>query len=145
MRIESTSLNVGFVVSKQTVLDAYKLVLEEWRKLGETVSQNGPMLTIDLCGDDPVSHDAERFFNQKLSELRLQSSRYVDGLGDIARQLHDSAMQYGFTEDQISAHLSSISAGPQSGPAASAPNGQVSAGATSDFPWRPPGGGWGPR
>jgi hypothetical protein len=144
MRIESARLNLGFSVSRENVLEAYKLVHTEWSKLGEVVSQNAPMLEIDLCGDDPVSHDAQRVFNPRLSELRAQSTTYVDGLDEIARKLLDSARAYGYTDDQIKASLTSAAAGP--GPSSSAPIGPGGPlpGYRSLGGWAPPQG-WGPR
>lgn len=144
MRIESTRLNLGFSVTRENVLEAYKLVQTEYDKLGEIVAQNAPKLEIDLCGDDPVSHDAQRVFNPRLSELRTQSTTYVDGLAEIAQKLQSSARAYGYTEDQIKASLTSAATRP--GPSNSAPIGPGGPlpGYRSSGGWAPPQG-WGPR
>ena len=112
MGVDGVGANLGFKVTRENVLDAYRLFQGEADRLTTVLTKNAFKLRIDRCGDDPVSQDAVDTFNPKLSKLRAQCTSYVQDLANAAEELKRTAVSYGYTDEQIAHSLGSPSAGP---------------------------------
>src|SRR5687768_2682408 len=108
--------DLGFQVNRENVLGVYQLVQSEADRLDKVVQKSGYKLRIDLCGGDPVSKDAMETFNAELTRLRTQCEDYVRMLFSTAAQLKQTALSYGFTEEQIAHSLNSATSAPAAQP-----------------------------
>ncbi|WP_018686666.1 PE domain-containing protein [Actinokineospora enzanensis] len=94
-----------FVVSKDNVLAAVKIIQSSADALRNDVEQATADLTVVPPGDDDVSGQMTDAWNARLSgdpdSYRERIQLYIDGLHNLITQLTASAKQYGYTEDDI--------------------------------------------
>jgi hypothetical protein len=103
---EFTSVSGGHItVNHDTVLQAGKIIHDQWQQLNDITLQKVLNLQVGVLGQDLVSQAATEEWTKILATnddsyvKRIQ--QYIDGLGKLADQLKTAAQQYGFTEEQI--------------------------------------------
>lgn len=94
-----------FHVEKDTVLQAGKVVHEQWKLLEAEYMDKVELLRIRTKGDDKVTADVVEAWNDRLvispDSYGNRIKAYVDALKSLSDQLKESAQQYGFSEEEI--------------------------------------------
>ena len=108
------SLN-GLRVNRDNVLQVRNALKAESVRLDNLLQMHGAMLHVGECGPDPVSAPAAGLFNTKIQAMVAQCTSYVRALGDAAEALGQTALTYGYNEEQIAASFKSFQDG-QRGP-----------------------------
>jgi hypothetical protein len=92
-------------VNHDTVLQAGKVIADQWLQLQTLTETKLPELVVHKIGDDDVSKAATKAWNEVLNSnpdsYNKRITQYVEGLKQLAEQLRTAAQQYGFTEEQI--------------------------------------------
>ncbi|MFP5023252.1 hypothetical protein [Pseudonocardia phyllosphaerae] len=60
---------------------------------------------VDRPGDDPISVDAQRLFQDKIDTILDVHRAHYEEILEVARRLKEAALQYQFTEDEVTAVL----------------------------------------
>lgn len=98
-----------FHVEKDTVMRAGKVVHDQLDLLEKAYKQNVPKLRIPASGDS-VSSDVVEAWNDRLvfhdDSYANRITLYMEKLRNLSDQLKESAQQYGFTEDEVTAVFS---------------------------------------
>ncbi|HUQ59235.1 hypothetical protein [Lentzea sp.] len=98
-----------FHVDKDTVLQAGRIVEQQFDQLEAAYKRNVPKLRIPATGDK-VTEDVVNAWNDRLvfheDSYANRISLYMEKLRNLSDQLKSSAEQYGFTEDEITAVFS---------------------------------------
>ncbi|USX50328.1 hypothetical protein [Lentzea sp. HUAS12] len=93
-----------FHVEKDTVLQAGKVVHEQWLLLDEAYLDIVPRLRITSEGDKVTSDVIEAWNDRLVIHEDSYANRiklYKDALKSLSDQLKASAQQYGFTDEEI--------------------------------------------
>ena len=95
----------GLSVDAENVLYVRKAILDEYETLLRVLVQEarGSAAYPAPYGGDPVSSDAAVAFPERAAALLDQCREHVMSLLAMADNLKDSAVAYGYTEDQIAA------------------------------------------
>jgi uncharacterized protein YukE len=92
-------------VNHENILGAAKIIKAQVDTLSDTVADRSGDLLVQAAGGDTVSRFAADRWNENLvTSTASYSNRvqlYIDSLNKIVNQLRDAAVQYGFTEDEI--------------------------------------------
>ncbi|HEX7304568.1 hypothetical protein [Lentzea sp.] len=95
-----------FHVDRETVLQAGKVVHDQWLILDQAYEDVVPKLRIPSKGDK-VTADVVEAWNDRLvfhdDSYANRIKQYKDALKSLSDQLKASAEQYGITEDEINA------------------------------------------
>ncbi len=95
-----------FHVDKDTVLQAGKVVHDQWMLLKEAYSRTLPKLRI-VTMDGKVTSDVVNAWNDRLlfhdDSYARRISDYMKALENLSDQLKVSAEQYGYTDEEIQA------------------------------------------
>ena len=93
------------VVNAGNILGAAKIIQGQVDALTDSIADHSADLYVQAAGADTVSrYAADRWNDNLVTSATSYSNRvqqYVDSLNTVIRQLHDAAVQYGFTEDEI--------------------------------------------
>ncbi|MFD1145777.1 hypothetical protein [Saccharothrix hoggarensis] len=97
-----------FEVTKETVLQAGKIINDQALVLAATLRESERDLMVDLPpGSDPVNQSIAAAWNSRLAgdenTYAGRVEQYVKSLLNLAGQLREVARQYGFTEDEVTA------------------------------------------
>ncbi|MGW6443955.1 hypothetical protein [Lentzea sp. NPDC055074] len=96
-----------FRVEKDTVLQAGKVVHDQWRLLDDEYKDKAELLRIRTASGDKVTADVVEAWNDRLvindDSYGNRIKAYIDALKNLSDQLKASAQQYGFTDEEISA------------------------------------------
>ncbi|MGW4109611.1 hypothetical protein ACWEFJ_01885 [Actinosynnema sp. NPDC004786] len=95
-----------FEVSKETVLQAGKIINDQAEALTKSLRRCEQRLQVDLPdGADPVNRDIAAAWNSRLvggdDTYAGRVRQYVESLDELVGQLRAVAAQYGFTEDEV--------------------------------------------
>ena len=94
-----------FHVEKDTVLQAGKVVHEQWKLLDDLYTDKAELLRIKTKGGDKVTADVVEAWNDRLvinpDSYGNRIKAYIDALKSLSDQLKASAQQYGFSEEEI--------------------------------------------
>ncbi|MEU4741297.1 hypothetical protein AB0G02_12655 [Actinosynnema sp. NPDC023658] len=95
-----------FQVSKDTVLQAGKIISDQAESLAKSLRRSERNLQVDLpAGSDPVNQSIAEAWNSRLvggeDTYAGRVKQYVDSLDELVVQLRAVATQYGFTEDEV--------------------------------------------
>ncbi len=95
-----------FEVSKDTVLQAGKIISDQADALSRKLRQSERNLRVDLpAGSDPVNENIAAAWNSRLVDgedtYAGRVEQYISSLDDLVDQLRGVATQYGFTEDEV--------------------------------------------
>lgn len=99
---------VRLQVDPDNVMTVMRVLVAESDRLLDSVRRarsRGPW--VGQCGGDPVSRDAASAFNQRIDQLVEQCRRYAEELGQAGHSLAAIARDYGHTDAEIQAVLSS--------------------------------------
>lgn len=92
-------------VDHDNVLGAAKIIRSQIDLLSDRIADRGVELLVQPAGGDSVSIEAATAWNNYLVQqddsYAARVQQYIESLYNIVDQLRDSAVQYGFTEDQI--------------------------------------------
>ncbi|KJK42081.1 hypothetical protein UK23_38830 [Lentzea aerocolonigenes] len=103
-RISSGPSNQQFHVEKDTVLQAGKVIHDQWLFLQEKYSEVLPKLRI-VTMDGKVTSDVVTAWNDRLlfhdDSYANRILAYLKALESLSDQLKTSAQQYGFTDEEI--------------------------------------------
>ena len=107
--------NAGrFVVNEDNVLAAAKIIQNQVLVLKERLRHAKNDLMVVPPGGDTVSGLVAKEWNKRLvtddGSYAIRVQEYVDGLDKLVIQLRDSAMAYGYNEDEVAAALGITSA-----------------------------------
>jgi uncharacterized protein YukE len=100
----------GLAVTPDNVLQIRNTLKGESDLLGLQLRLHQPNLVVGAPGRDPVSGEAAKAFNEKIKGLLDGCWAYVNVLADAAESLHQTALGYGNTEDQITASFTNYAA-----------------------------------
>ena len=100
--VDSLSLQVN----RNTVLQARAVLLGEALRLREALLLHTPTEGVGRCGGDPVSADASSAFTERVAALMQYCHRYTAELETAAHSLEETAMSYGYTEEDIASYFS---------------------------------------
>ncbi|MDT7682901.1 MAG: hypothetical protein QOG57_3211, partial [Pseudonocardiales bacterium] len=100
----------GLAVTPDNVLQIRNTLKGESDLLGLQLRLHQPNLVVGAPGRDPVSEEAAKAFNEKIKGLLDGCWAYVNVLADAAESLHQTALSYGNTEDQITASFNDYAA-----------------------------------
>ncbi|WP_394614975.1 hypothetical protein JNUCC0626_34825 [Lentzea sp. JNUCC 0626] len=96
-----------FHVEKETVLQAGKVVHDQWLLLDKAYNDKAELLRIKSVGDDRVTADVVAAWNDRLvgntDSYGNRIKAYIDALKSLSDQLKESAQQYGLSEEDITA------------------------------------------
>jgi hypothetical protein len=94
-----------FTITPQTVLAAAKIIKTQADALKEKLENVSGDLVVAPPGDDDVSTRAAPAWNDLLvyndNSYANRIRQYIDGLQNLAQQCADSALDYGYTEEQV--------------------------------------------
>ncbi|XVS64267.1 hypothetical protein ACQPYE_39505 [Actinosynnema sp. CA-299493] len=95
-----------FQVSKDTVLQAGKIISDQAEVLARSLRRSERPLQVDLPpGTDPVNESIAAAWNSRLVDgddtYVGRVRQYIDSLDELVVQLRAVATQYGFTEDEV--------------------------------------------
>lgn len=104
-----------FEVTKETVLQAGKVVNDQALSLAKSLRRAERALQVDIpMGSDPVNGSIAAAWNSRLTggddTYAGRVNQYVESLLHLAEQLREAAVQYGFTEDEVTAAFGATSA-----------------------------------
>lgn len=103
-----------FVVNKDNVLAAAKIIQSQVTALKERLRHAKNDLMVVPPGGDIVSGMVAEEWNKRLildeGSYAIRVQEYVDGLDNLVIQLRDSAMAYGYNEDEVATALGTTSA-----------------------------------
>lgn len=93
------------VVNAGNILGAAKIIQTQVDALMDSIADHGTDLYVQAAGFDSVSRFAADKWNENLvtspASYRNRVQQYVDSLNTVLDQLRDAAVQYGFTEEEI--------------------------------------------
>ncbi|TDQ05370.1 hypothetical protein EV186_1011340 [Labedaea rhizosphaerae] len=93
------------VVNANNILGAAKIIRSQTETLKKTLQDRSRDLVVQAAGADSVSTYAAQSWNDNLvfrdDSYSMRVSDYVKSLETVVGQLKDAAVQYGFTEDEI--------------------------------------------
>jgi hypothetical protein len=95
-----------FEVSKETVLQAGKIISDQAVSLAASLRRSERDLTVELPdGSDPVNRSVAAAWNSRLvngeDSYAGRVGQYIESLVELTNQLQAVALQYGFTEDEV--------------------------------------------
>ncbi|MCC8249051.1 hypothetical protein [Saccharothrix luteola] len=95
-----------FEVSRDTVLQAGKIIDDQADRLNKALERAGKDLRVELGdGTDPVNAGVAAAWNSRLVEAEdsygERIRQYIDSLDSLVKQLRSVAEQYGFTEEEV--------------------------------------------
>lgn len=104
-----------FEVTKETVLQAAKIISDQAEVLANKLNNSERELLVDLpAGSDPVNESIAMAWNSRLvgdeQTYAGRISQYIASLDDLVAQLKAAAVQYGFTEEEVTAAFGATSA-----------------------------------
>jgi len=103
-RISSGPSTQQFHVDKDTVMQAGKVIHDQWLLLSEAYDRTVTKLRI-VTMDGKVTSDVVNAWNDRLvfhdDSYAKRIQAYMKALESLSDQLQASAQQYGFTEDEI--------------------------------------------
>ncbi|GGP80630.1 hypothetical protein [Saccharothrix coeruleofusca] len=111
---EATSAGPGggqkFEVSRDTVLQAAKIIQDQAGILSKKLNRAGRHLHVELSpGVDDVNQEIAAAWNSRLiggeHTYTGRIEQYITSLDNLCNQLREVAKQYGFTEEEITASL----------------------------------------
>lgn len=98
-----------FDVTKDTVLQAGKLIHDQAVVLRNALDEAFGSLTVRLNDPDEVNADIAAAWNSRLVDgqdsYSTRVEQYIASLKDLVEQLREAARQYEFTEDEVTAAL----------------------------------------
>jgi hypothetical protein len=101
-----------FEVSKDTVLQAGKIIAEQREALWTAFSDAQRDLHVELRNGDKVNQDIADAWNSRLVDgedsYAGRVMQYLKTLDNLTTQLRDVATQYGFTEDEVKASFGAV-------------------------------------
>ncbi|RLK60381.1 PE domain-containing protein [Actinokineospora cianjurensis] len=105
-----TATSAGqFLINHDNVLAAAKVIQTQIDSLQGRLRGALSELTIAAPGEDDVSHQVAKEWNDRLVQqpgsYRERVLEYVDSLQDLVDQLQESAKTYGYTEGEISSAI----------------------------------------
>ncbi|MGO1053710.1 hypothetical protein [Crossiella sp. CA198] len=96
-------------VSREQVLQAYSIFMNEGQNLRIELQQLQDKLRVPPCGGDPVSEDSANLMTWRFVDAPDSYYNRYSGLADsfmeTAEQLRASAKEYGFTDEDIAGAL----------------------------------------
>jgi len=96
-----------FAVTKETVLQAGKIITAQRDALVDSYSSAHRELRVELDAADAVNQDIANAWNSRLVDGEESYAgrvrQYIESLDNLVAQLRDAAAQYGFTEDDVKA------------------------------------------
>ncbi|MFD9705023.1 hypothetical protein [Lentzea sp. NPDC059081] len=105
-RLSSGPSTQKFHVEKDTVMQAGKVINDQWLLLNEAYIRITPKLRI-VTMDGKVTSDVVNAWNDRLlfhdDSYASRIQAYMKSLESLSDQLRESAKQYGFTEEEIQA------------------------------------------
>lgn len=103
-KISSAQSTQKFHVEKDTVLQAGKVIHDQWMMLDKLYLEKVEKLRIKFVGDK-VTGDVVEAWNDRLvfhsDSYANRIKAYVDSLKSLSDQLKASAEQYGYTDEEI--------------------------------------------
>ena len=95
-----------FEVSRDTVLQAGKIIDDQADRLNKALERAGKDLRVELGdGADPVNVGVAEAWNSRLVEAEdsygERIRQYIASLDSLVKQLRSVAEQYGFTEEEV--------------------------------------------
>ena len=97
----ATLARMGVRVTPENVLQLRNALAAEVDRLSATLQLRERALHVGECGKDPLSRPVADAFNQKIQSLVTQMQAYVRELSGARDALHETALTYGHTEDQV--------------------------------------------
>jgi hypothetical protein len=99
-----------FEVSKDNILQAGKLISDQVEALDTKYSHAIRTLRVELADSaDEVNKEIAQAWNSRLVDgadsYAGRVDQYIKSLNNLCAQLRESAMHYGFTEDEVTAAL----------------------------------------
>lgn len=99
-----------FNVTKETVLQAGKIISDQAEALSKKLRHSKRNLVVDLpAGSDPVNENIAAAWNSRLigdeDTYAGRIEQYITSLDDLVAQLRETATQYGYTEEEVTAAL----------------------------------------
>lgn len=106
-RVSAGPSTQQFHVRKDTVLQAGKIIHDQWMLLESEYADKVDLLRIRTVGGDKVTTDVVEAWNDRLvfhdDSYGNRIAAYIEALKSLSDQLQASARQYGFTEEEITA------------------------------------------
>lgn len=109
-QVDTVTKNISsgtFTVNKDNVLAAGRIIQSQADSLRDSFVEIRTDLRVDPPGNDDVSLRMAAAWNDLLIDdddsYRHRISDYIEGLSKLAQQLNDTAVAYGFSEDEIKA------------------------------------------
>ncbi|PSL55118.1 hypothetical protein B0I31_10575 [Saccharothrix carnea] len=103
-----------FQVSKETVLDAGKIIQNQVEALWTSYSAAVRDLRVNLNGLDTVNKDIAEAWNERLIDhddsYSKRVEQYIDSLVGLVEQLRAAAKQYGHTDEDVVAAMGAAGA-----------------------------------
>ncbi|MDU0291867.1 hypothetical protein [Saccharothrix longispora] len=106
-----------FEVSKETVLQAGKIINDQIDVLRTSYRTAGRDLRVRLGGLDELNKDIAEAWNDRLVDhddsYAMRVQMYIDSLSGLVEQLRATAKQYGHTEEEVVAAMGAAGASQQ--------------------------------
>jgi hypothetical protein len=103
-----------FEVTEETVLQAAKIINDQRVALREALEDAVTDLTVTLNNPDEVNADIAAAWNSRLvngdDSYAARIEQYTLSLGGLVKQLRGAAIQYKFTEEEVTAALGAAGA-----------------------------------